>query len=214
METHERREDLLRPSGVEGRIGTFAAVCAAVAAVPLPWLPEAMAQRIRGSLAHDVAARHGVSLSAQARKVLSESSRRSAASGLSAYALRFLASALLARIGPLAVVVPLQSAVSTLALGHLLDHYFSAIRTERRVRVEEAEALRIREAIDTALRRIVLTHAPMVPSHAPPPDDRRDSMTRALDGVLSAVAGGPEWILRRLDAAFDEALAASGARSP
>jgi hypothetical protein len=38
------------------------------------------------------------------------------------------------------------------------------------------------------------------------PEDLRDSTTQIIDGVLITIANAPEWLVKRLDAAFDEVL--------
>src|SRR5277367_4512385 len=55
-----------------GRLGVYAAMGAAVAAVPLPWLPDTLTRRVRGALVHDVAFRHGLSLTRDARDIFAE----------------------------------------------------------------------------------------------------------------------------------------------
>src|SRR5580700_7547791 len=55
-----------------GRVGTYAVLGAAAGSVPLPWLPDAFARRVRGALTQDIAARHGLSITLEARDLLSE----------------------------------------------------------------------------------------------------------------------------------------------
>ena len=73
-----------------GRIGVYAAVGASVGAVPLPWIPDSLARRVRGALVHDVAVRHGVSLSRDARDVLSEPAGPDGPRSLLAQTMRFV----------------------------------------------------------------------------------------------------------------------------
>ena len=39
------------------------------------------------------------------------------------------------------------------------------------------------------------------------PEELRDQVTQATDGLISFAASLPGWVVRRLDAAFDAALA-------
>src|SRR5258708_753294 len=56
------------------RLGVYAALGASVAAVPLPWIPDALVRRVRGALVHDIPVRHGLSLTGDARDALAEPS--------------------------------------------------------------------------------------------------------------------------------------------
>lgn len=198
---------LARPSVGPGRVGTYAALGAAAGAVPLPWLPDAFARRVRGALAQDIAARHGLSITLEARDLLSEPAGTEGPRGVGAQAMRFVTRRLLGRFGPLGIVPPIRSGLETFVLGHLFARYLGGLRTERAVRIDVQEARELRRAIDRAL---VLAVSPEVHGHldtAPhAPEELRDTVTQVVDGVLMAFAGAPEWMLRRIEAAFDEAL--------
>ena len=156
-----------------GRLTVYAAVGASLSAVPLPWLPDSLLRRVRGALVHDVAVRHGLSLTREARDVLSEPSGPDGPSGLLTQAVRFLGGRIamrtLTRFGP----------------------------------VEEAR--RVRPAVEGALARALTTDGGV----APEPtiiDDQRDALTALIDGLIGLVAGVPNRLVRRLDAAFDDLL--------
>jgi hypothetical protein len=197
-----------RPAALDGgRLGVFSTLGALTGAVPLPWLPDTLARRVRGALLHDVAARHGLSLTPEARDVLSEPSGTEGPRGIVAGALHYLGLRLLVRLGPLAVVPPLRAAVQTFVLGHLFNHYLDTARTERAVRVDVEEARRVRQAIDHALvHAVTVAEARAEGAPAAAPEDLRDATTAMIDGVLTAAAGLPGWLLRRLEAAFEELL--------
>ena len=72
-----------------GRLGVYAAIGASVGTIPIPWLPDAFARRVRGALVHDVAARHGLSLTREARDLLAEPSGPDGPRGLLVQAVRF-----------------------------------------------------------------------------------------------------------------------------
>ena len=186
-----------------GRLGAYAALGAATGVVPLPWLPDAMVRRIRGALVHDVTARNGVTLTADARRVLVHP-RRSLLEG----SLAFAATRLLARFGPAALLSPLRMAIGTFALGHLLERYVTIHRTERATRMDAEEARRVRRAIEQAVVYAVATDASPKPDNRPPllSDDLRDPVTQLLDSAITSIASGPDWLVRRLDQAFDETL--------
>ena len=196
-----------------GRLGTYTALGAAAASVPLPWIPDLLARRVRGALVHDIAARHGLSLTAEARTLLVDGEApakkpvlRRAASGAARYAASFV----LGRIGPLALVPPLRGALATFALGHLFQRYADSLRRERTVRVDEREARQVRRAIEQAyLRAITDDPARSVLFAERAPEELRDGVTQVLDGVLMTMASLPEWLTARLDSAFDDALVAA-----
>src|SRR5258706_11065767 len=89
-----------------GRLGVYTALGAGAGTVPLPWLPDTLAKRIRGALAQDIAARHGVSLTTEARTLLSEPEPRDAARGVFGQAVKFATGKLLARFTPLGFLPP------------------------------------------------------------------------------------------------------------
>jgi hypothetical protein len=192
-----------------GRLGVYAAVGAAAGAVPLPWVPDSLAKRVRGAVVHDVAVRHGLSLTQEARDVLSEPAGPDGPRGLVAQTVRFfglrLATRVLTRIGPARMVWPVRNAYQTYVLGHLFDRYLELGRTERAVRIDASEARRVRQAVDGALARALTVEPP--PAEEPTViDDQRDAMTAFIDGLLGVAAGVPSRLVGRLDAAFDDLL--------
>jgi hypothetical protein len=187
-----------------GRLGVFTLLGAAAGSVPLPWVPASLARRVRGALVQDVAFRHGLSLSPEARALLAEPSRSERGSRATREALRYLALRMLGRVGPVQLLGPVRSALTTFVLGHLFARHL-ATRREESIRIEEKEALELRRIIDRALVRALTAGAPFEPdSSDPPPEELRDEVTQAVDGVLIATANVPSWLVRRLDAAFDD----------
>jgi hypothetical protein len=192
------------------RLGVYAALDASVGAVPLPWLPDALGRRVRGALVHDIAVRHGLSLTPEAREVLADPAQNGERRGAMGEALRFvgvrLAVKTLARVGPVRAIWPLRNALRTYALGHLLHRYLARSRKVDARTIEAEEARRIRRAIDSALLRATTVHD--TPAAEPAVlDERRDPATMVVDGLLGAAAGVPARLVNRLDAAFDELLA-------
>jgi hypothetical protein len=201
----------VRPRPVDrGRLGVYAAIGASLASVPLPWLPDAFARRVRGALLHDVAVHHGLSLSREARELLAEPSGPDGPRGLLAQALRFFGARLAVRaltsLGPIAVVWPVRNALGTYLLGHLFDRYLEVLRTERAVRIDVEEARRVRLAIDGAVVRALTVVTP--PRGEPTViDEQRDSASVVVDTLLEMAAGLPARLMLKIEAAFDELLA-------
>jgi hypothetical protein len=198
---------LLRPQLGMARLGTYTALGAATGAVPLPWVPSFVAERIRGALVHDLTARHGLTLTPEARSLLIAPFGGEVSSGLWGQAATFAVTRVLRRFGPFAFFGPVRSAVGTFVLGHLLERYLDLARPVRAVRIDAEEARRVRRAIDRAMLDVFTTNAKG--STDKPPvlsDDLRDPTTQVIDGILTALASAPQWLVRRLDAAFDDAL--------
>lgn len=190
-----------------GRLGVYAAFGAAMGAVPLPWLPDSLGRRVRGALVHDIAVRHGLSLTQGARDVLAEPSGPDGPRSLVSQVTRFVGRRFTrALTRPLGFVWPLREALRTYTLGHLFDRYLDVSRIERAVRIDAPEARRVRQAIDGALMR-ALTVVGGPDAEPTAIDDQRDSMTALVDGLLGLAAGIPSRLVHRLDVAFDELLA-------
>jgi hypothetical protein len=198
---------LAQPSVGPGRVGTYAALGAAAGSVPLPWLPDAFARRVRGALAQDLAARHGLSITREARDLLSEPAGTEGPRSVGAQAMRFVTRRLLGRFGPLGFVPPIRSGLETFVLGHLFARYLDGLRTERAARIDVQEARALRRAIDRALVLAVSPELHTQIDNAPrATEELRDTFTQVVDGVLMTFAGAPAWMLGRIEAAFDEAL--------
>jgi hypothetical protein len=200
-----------QPPVAASRLGVYAALGATAGAVPLPWVPDALARRVRGALVHDIASRHGLSLTRDARAVFSEPSGPDGPRGAFAQALRFVGAKVAIRVvtslAPINVFWPARSALQTYVLGHLFDRYIEIARTERGPRIEVDEARRVRLAIDSALVRAVTVTGETARRTSVTDDQERDGVTALVDTVLGAAAGIPERLLSRIDAAFDDLLA-------
>ena len=203
----KRSEALVRRQLGVGRLGTYTMLGAACGIVPLPWIPDATMRRVRGALVQDLTSRHGLSLTPEARGLLVEPNGTEGPRGFLNQGARFAVSKVLGRFGPLALISPVRSALGTYVLGHLLQRYLETARTARSVRIDIEEARRVRRAIDQALIYSLTTEARPSREDAPyAPEDLRDQGDQIVDGVLISIASMPGWLVRRLEAAFDEVL--------
>ncbi len=208
MVTSHGSGTLARPDMEGGRIGAYTALGGVASAVPLPWLPDVVLRRIRGAMVHEIAMRHGLSLSTEARAILSEPSGVDGPRGLLENGIRFAAGKLLSRFGPFGIFPPVRSAVSTFLLGHLFERYLEISRSDRSIRINVEEARRVRRAIEQA---IVLAFTADTSQHRDPrpiaAEDMRDQLTQIIDGVIMKITSLPNWLTRRVEAAFDDSLA-------
>lgn len=205
--TPKRSDSLGRRQLGGGRLGTYTILGAACGIVPLPWIPDATVRRVRGALVHDLTSRHGLSLTPEARILLVEPNGTEGPRGILRQGAKFALGRVLGRIGPFGLVGPVRSALGTYVLGHLLQRYLETARTARSVRIDVEEARRVRRAIDQALLYALTTEARPSREDAPfAPEDLREGSEHIVDGVLISIANMPGWLVRRLDAAFDEVL--------
>lgn len=189
-----------------GRLGTYSVMGAVAAALPLPYIPGTLATRVRGALVHDVCARYGLSLTPEARHVLSAPGLAEGPEGLLGAAIRFATAQVFARLGPLMVLPPLRSALLTFSIGHLLRRYLETSRTSRSIRIDIEEARRVRRAIEAAISHLISTPPRPDTETSIAPEELRDQITQLTDGAFSALASLPGWVVRRLEAAFDESM--------
>jgi hypothetical protein len=155
-------------------------------------------------MVHDIAARHGLSLTPEARTMLEEPAGIDGPQGILAQGVTYAVTRILGRIGPFAVLPPLRNATMTFLLGHLFQRYLETIRSERAIRIDVDEARRVRRAVDQSLIYALTTQPFSDEEAVQPPEDLRDQPTQIVDGVLMGVAGLPAWIMRRIEVAFDD----------
>jgi hypothetical protein len=200
------------PRSTQARVTVFAIAGDGAGVVPLPIVPRRILRLIRGAMAHDVCAQHGLALTAEAREILAEPASGGARPGLGKDALQYVALRALARMGRYATVVaPARSAFDTLAFGRLLDRYLEKFRSTsprgRVVRIDAEEAHRIRDVLDRATLRVIkpgLVAGGSIVEE--PPEDYRDTVERAIDTAMITAARVPEWLAGRLDAALDDVM--------
>jgi hypothetical protein len=159
---------------------------------------------------HDIASRHGLCLTDDARDSIEEASRRSRNGALLA-TVAFVAQRTLRRfgvLGVLGVLPPLTAWLEVYALGLLFERYLSRVRSSSTIRIHGPEAALVRRAIDDAVGR-ALSPTLVLNARAPegvPAEELRSATTRIFDGVLLAAASLPEHLQRRLETAFDAVI--------
>jgi hypothetical protein len=203
----DRRRALARPDLLDTtRLAMLSALGAAGSAVPIPLVPGAIERQVRGAVAHDVVTRAGLSLTLEARVVLSEVEvSNDKGRVVVREAAVYVARKVFKRVNPMSVLAPARAGLEIFALGVLLERYVRGHRRGPSVRVHVPEARGIRTAIDLAVSRAltkgVATDAMTTGAAA---EDLRDDLTRVLDTVLLGGASVPGYLVRRIETAFDD----------
>lgn len=204
------------PRSSQARVTVFAVAGAVAGIVPVPVLPRKIVGALRGAMAYDICAQHGLALTKEARDVLADPAEPGEIPAVARDAVAYLAARLVRRLSPMATVVgPARTAFETLAFGRLLDRYLERHRAQgpsaRIVRIDVDEARRLRKLLDRAAVRALMPGLARTRLLAPePPEDHRSSLQRAMDGALLGAAGLPEIFGLRLDAAIDDVVAVEG----
>jgi hypothetical protein len=197
-------------AAVPGRLAVLSGLSLLLGAMPLPIVPSRILRQVRGAVAHDALARSGVALVSDARAVLAEPDSTDRVRKLLRKGVEFASRRILRRLGPFAALSAVASAFEVYALGHLLGRYVAHVRPRGTIRMHEAEARRVRRAIDAAaLQAFSPGVSPERLTLPDAPEDLRDELTRWLDTLLLTGATLPSYLQRRLDAAFDKVVAES-----
>ena len=204
---HTAQAALLRtPASDASRLWVLAFMGLVAGALPLPAVPTALLKRVRGAVVHEVSARYGLGLTADARAWMSEPSK-AVRRGAFVATVVFVAKRALRRLGALGVLPPAIAWVEVYALGLLFERYLGRVRRLQTVRMDEEEARAVRTAIDQATSRVL---SPSLrarrANRSGPPEELRDLPTRMSDGILIGIASGPSYLRRRLETAFDEVV--------
>jgi hypothetical protein len=187
----------------------------ALGALPVPVIPPWLLARVRGAAAYDIAARRGLCITREGRDELSRTSL-AVSGGAVLSTVLFIARRSLRRLGAVGIVPPIAAGLEVYALGLLLARYIEHGRTSHAVRIDEKEARAIRRLIDHAIQRALSLHVPTGERElaALPAEELRDGYTRVADGVLLAIASVPTLLRRRLEDAFDAAVAETADKEP
>jgi hypothetical protein len=188
-----------------GRLAILSLLSVAARAMPIPFIPDRAVAQIRGAIVQDIASRHGLSLTTDARAAFSDESSDSPARQIARKAITVLSRTVAKRLSPLATLSTIGSGVEVFALGQLFARYIERHRSASAVRIHAEEAREIRRMIDKAIvRALSPTLKPEVVPLLPAVEDLRDDFTRTLDTVLIVGSGLPSYLERRLNAAFDD----------
>ena len=198
-----------------GGAAVYAAAAGAVSAVPVPFLDGILGGIARGSAMRRVASRRGVRLSREARKVLSQVSlSRSTGTGPA----RFLRAALSRALAPIRIASRMEEAGATFLAALVFDHYLQTSQRRPGAPVGEAEALRIRAAMEQAFVDGGLEALRSVPMGAletlyhagrdslQPDLEDRGFVERFVDHVLDGAADAPSDVFQRMCDLFDAAM--------
>lgn len=189
-----------------GRLAVMTAYALAATIIPIPFVPDRVLARVRGALVYDIASRHGLSITTDARATLSEPD--SELRTKLARTAETIARQILRRVGPLGLIASASRGVEIFALGLLFERYVTKVRKSAAVRVHHDEARLVREAIDRALLRAFSPSLrPTTTTVNEGVEDLRDEFTRWIDAFLLTTAAMPSYVERRLEAAFDEVVA-------
>jgi len=192
---------------VAGRLGVLTGLSLAAGVIPLPFLPERLLEQLRGTVAHEVASRYGVSLSSDARATFAARRTDGHTHSVARKGLEMLVRRVLRSMGPFGPLSSAARAFEVYALGHLLERYFHELRGSSTLRVSAEEAAALRLAIDeSVVGAFRPSTSPRSLQRTEGVEDLRDEFTRWIDTLLLTTATVPNYIARRLDAAFDEAV--------
>ena len=198
-----------------GGAAVYAAAAGVVSAVPIPFLDGILGGIARGSAMRRVASRRGVRLSREARKVLANVSlARSTGSGPA----RLLRAALSRALAPIRFVSRAEEAGASFLAALVFDYYLQTSDRREGAPVGEAEALRIRAAMEAAFTNGGLEALRAVPvgalealiragKDAAQPDlEDRGIVERFMDSLLDGAADAPSDVFTRMCELFDAAL--------
>lgn len=189
-----------------GRLAVMTAYAVAATVIPIPFVPDRVLTSVRGALVYDIASRHGLSLTTDARQALAapDSELRTKLVRTAETLVRQL----LRRVGPLGIIASASRAIETYALGLLFERYIEDVRRSAALRIHHDEARLVREAIDRALvRALSPSLKPTSTTLNEGVEDLRDEFTRWIDALVLTSASVPSYLERRLLAAFAEIVA-------
>ncbi|GAB4206225.1 MAG: hypothetical protein OHK0013_22700 [Sandaracinaceae bacterium] len=211
---HEPPRALARASTAGAAV--YAAAAGVVSAVPVPFVDGILGGIARGSAMRRVASRRGVRLSREARKVLaSVSLSRATGSGPA----RLLRAALSRALAPVRIASRAEEAGATFLAALLFDHYLATSARRPGAPIGEAEALRVRAAMEAAFVDGGLEALRAVPVGAveaiwnagkqslQPDLEDRGLIERFVDALLDGAADAPSDVFQRMCELFDLAMA-------
>lgn len=200
-------------------VTVYAAVAGLAGAVPVPLLDAVLSELARGAAMRRVARRHGVVLTPDARAILAGPGSVRATSSERG---RMLKSALATVLAPFRIAARVEDAVGTLLAAILLDYFLRRPDRPRGAAVTEAEARRVRAAIERAVADSGFDAIKTFPvglwrvlrrgidALMASDQEGRSPLERFVDAVLDGLADAPDELVDTLIHNFDEALTTDG----
>lgn len=225
-ELHDEPTTIERPRGAPlaqqagMSVTVYATVAGLAGAVPVPLLDAVLSELARGAAMRRVAQRHGVVLTPDARAILAGPG---AVHATSTERGRLLKSALASFLAPLRIAARIEDAVGTLLAAILLDYFLRRPDRPRGATLAEAEATRIRAAIERAVAAAGFDALKTIPfglfrvlrrgfeaMFTPDVSESRSPIERFVDAVLDGLADAPNELVDGLIHSFDDALVDDG----
>jgi hypothetical protein len=141
-------------AAARARLVAHASIVAALAVVPVPWLPELGQVVVRRRIVDDIAKRHGVSLPSSARRSLGDALAPSEGAVTGSAAKRFVAARVARRFKLLGVLPAVEAAVALAAGAFLIDRAFEKCAAAG-VSMTESEAQRTQRVVSATLAAFV-----------------------------------------------------------
>jgi hypothetical protein len=208
---------LAKQAGVS--VSVYAAAAGLAGAIPVPLLDGVLSELARGAAMRRVAKRHGVSLTPDARAILAGPG---AFGPTSSERGRLLKTALATVLAPFRIAARIEDALGTLFAAVLLDHFLRRPDRPRGAALTEAEARRVRAAIERSIATAgfdVIKTVPVglwrvvqngVTSMVRVDQESRSPLERLVDAILDSAADAPDELVDTLIHHFEEALADDG----
>lgn len=212
-----RGAPLAQQAGVS--VTVYAAVAGFASAVPVPLLDAVLSELARGAAMRRVAKRHGVVLTPDARAILAGPG---AVHATSTERGRLLKSALATLLAPLRIAARVEDAVGTLLAAILLDYYLRRPDRPRGAALTEAEARRVRAAVERAIADSGFDALKTIPlglwrvvrrgfeAVISADVEARSPLERLVDAILDGLADAPDELVDTLIHNFDEAITKDG----
>lgn len=204
-----RNEAASRP----GNVGVYAAAAGLAAALPVPFVDALLSEAARGAAMRRVAARHGVRLTRDARRVLAAPGQLEG--GRKARVVRSVLSRVLLLVR---MANRFEDAIAAFVSASLLDYYLKTSGRRSGSPMTEAEARRVRRAMDVAAMEGVLGSLRRTPEGAGAlastladafrgsDVEDRTPVERVIDAFLDVLADGPSELVSEVKARFDSVL--------
>lgn len=220
--TRLMKDDLLPTStSTNGFVPVYAIAAGLAAAVPMPFVDSMLARTARGSAMRRVAARHGLTLAPEARRILGEAELPK---DVRVKGYKVARTVVQRYLFPMIPISRLEDGLAALGSAMLFDSYLRHRPLPQGSVVGVPEALEIRSAIDAALLQgsgDLARSMPEVASRVAKETvkvirttdaEGRRRFEALVDHFLDAIADVPESMLRTLELRLEQQLASEGER--